>query len=34
LNLIKLEPTRKISQRGKRKVAGFADDFREGILKI
>lgn len=33
LNLIKLEPTRKISQPGKRKVAGYADIFREQILK-
>jgi len=34
LNLIKLEPTGKISQRGKRKIAGFDDGFREQILKI
>lgn len=34
LNLIKLEPTEKISQRGKRKIAGYDDNFRKQILKI
>jgi len=34
LNLIKLETTGKISQRGKRKIASFADSFREQILKV
>jgi predicted transposase YbfD/YdcC len=34
LNMIKLESTEKISQRGKRKIAGYDDGFRERILKI